>query len=794
VSRRRRPSCLLGAWLPLLSLVLLLLATVGAVPAQADRPGAAAAPPSSQVRAVVVTLRDQVAPTRLRAALHGPRSLRGAAVAEVLRSHASESQAALLARLAGWRRQGLVRDVRPLWVTNAVVLSATPDVVALIEARQDVASVRPDAITLVPTLAPGTDNQVAVHAPDVWAQAGTGSGVVVASLDSGVDVTHPDLAPGYRGGTNSWFDPYLQHADPTDLTGHGTGTLAVAVGRDDSGVTLGTAPGAQWVAARVFDDSGASTISAVHAAFQWLLDPDGEPGTADAPRVVNASWSIGTGPGCDLVFQPDVQALRAAGILTVFPAGNFGGTASSSVSPGNYPESVSVGAVNANGVVRSDSGRGPSTCGGRSRVFPDLVAPGTNLYTADRYGLYQYLSGTSVAAPHVTGAVSLLAAARPGLGADALEQLLESTASDLGDVGPDDTYGHGLLDAAAAYAGLPVLHPDFQLSTVPGSLSLDAGTQGQASVSVAPVDGFSGDVTLTLTGPPGVLDGTVVEPGTVAGGAGSASATVVVSASAAAGSYPLTVTGQSGDLTHSVSVDLTVTVPPPASPPPFLASTVGNLRLPGLGGQVDDADVVAWSGSTYRTRFDASAVGVPAAADVDALEVRPNGATLVSFAGDVTLPGVGRVQDEDVVRFLAGRWTLFFDGTAGLSGAARDLDALAMVGSDLVFSTVGNRLPPGVRGVPDDADLYRWDGARFSRFLDATAIGMPGSADVDALDLSGADVYVSFTDAVTLPGVGTVQDEDVVCRHDGQWTLFVDGSLVGLGASFAGDLDAFELP
>ena len=76
-----------------------------------------------------------------------------------------------------------------------------------------------------------------------------------------------------------------------------------------------------------------------------MLDPDHDPTTDDAPQVVNGSWSIGAGPGCDLSFQPDVQALRAAGILPVFAAGNYGPGGATSVSPANYPESLSVGAV-----------------------------------------------------------------------------------------------------------------------------------------------------------------------------------------------------------------------------------------------------------------------------------------------------------------------------------------------------------------------------------------------------------------------------------------------------------------
>mgnify|MGYP000538239624 CR=1 FL=1 len=73
------------------------------------------------------------------------------------------------------------------------------------------------------------------------------------------------------------------------------------------------APDAKWIAAKIFNDSGAATTTGIHLAFQWLLDPDGNPATADAPNVVNASWTM-SAAGCNTDFQPDLQSLRAAGI------------------------------------------------------------------------------------------------------------------------------------------------------------------------------------------------------------------------------------------------------------------------------------------------------------------------------------------------------------------------------------------------------------------------------------------------------------------------------------------------
>lgn len=317
-------------------------------------------------------------------------------------------------------------------------------------------------------------------------------------------------------------------------------------GGDAGGSTLGTAPGAAWIAARVFDDSGASSVTAVHQAFQWLLDPDGDPSTGDAPQVVNASWSIGAGPGCDLTFQPDVQALRTAGIVTVFAAGNFGPGPGSDVSPANYPEALSVGALGGASLISPVSSRGPSSCGGRARPFPDVVAPGTDVLTTDRYGLYQYLSGTSVAAPHAAGVLALLLGARPGLTAQEQHDLLVSTAVDLGDPGGDDTYGHGLLDGAAAYAALPPADPpDFALAVTPAAASVQAGSPAVFSVRVTPLHGFTGDVSLAATGvPAGVSAG--FSPASVPGGSGVATLTL---ATDAAISTPGTAQGSAGTST-----------------------------------------------------------------------------------------------------------------------------------------------------------------------------------------------------------------------------------------------------
>jgi subtilisin family serine protease len=300
--------------------------------------------------------------------------------------------------------------------------------------------------------APAEPNLRVIGAPEVWARGVTGQGVVVALLDSGVDVSHPDLAARWRGGANAWFDPYGEHPDqPVDLTGHGTQVLGVILGGEASGAHIGVAPDAQWIAARIFDDRGRAAPEAIHAALRWALDPDGDPATDDAPQVVNASWSLAN-PGCDTEFADDLRALRAAGILPIFAAGTR-----DPISPANLPEAFAVGALAEANTLWGESPHGPSLCP-QKPVFPDIVAPGVGVHTTDRFGLYATLDGTSLAAAHVSGALALLLSAHPRLSADEQAALLRSTAVDLGEPGPDDAFGYGRLDiAAAARPPLPSL-------------------------------------------------------------------------------------------------------------------------------------------------------------------------------------------------------------------------------------------------------------------------------------------------------------------------------------------------
>lgn len=420
-----------------------------------------------QMVSVVVSLTTQVDPATIRARTA---RLRHTAVLRALRAKAAATQAGVLGVLAMRRGQGLVARADPLWIFNGVAVTASPSVIRELAARRDVQSVVSDQVMRMstppadapsPAAQPGApppeSNIALVNAPRLWELGLRGQGIVVANVDTGVDVRHADLAGRWRGGTNSWYDPNGEHpVIPTDVNGHGTSTMGVMVGGNAGGTAIGMAPGATWIAAKAFNDRGFATSTSIHRSLQWLLDPDGNPSTADAPDVVNNSWTLSSA-GCNPEFRLDLVNLRAAGILPVFSAGNRGPVPGSVLSPANNPEAFAVGSTDGADSADPTSSRGPSACG--PAPAPHVVAPGVKVRTADLYGLYRQVSGTSIAAPHVAGALALLRCAFPDLPADRQAAALEAGAVDVEAVGVDADTGYGRLDVLAAYRWLVAAGP-----------------------------------------------------------------------------------------------------------------------------------------------------------------------------------------------------------------------------------------------------------------------------------------------------------------------------------------------
>ncbi len=469
--------------LPLLLAILLLAGPVAGRSATVDeklraRLDSAAA---GAKLPVIVSLADKISPAAFRSV--STRQDRNALVGS-LRRKAAGTQAPVKDFL---RNRG-VGKIDSLWIVNALSIEAEPELIETLALRPEVLEIRLNGTVTAPEVevqqVAGEPewNIAAVGADLLWEMGLTGEGVVVATLDSGVDGNHPDLQSKWRGwtgapcdpetgrGTGNWFDPHGEHPNcPADAVGHGTNVMGVLVGGAAGGTSIGVAPDAAWIAAKIFDDAGNSTYAAIHRAFQWALDPDGNGDTGDAPDIVNNSWGLNDAMNsCLNEFQSDIALLKAAGIAVLFSAGNTGPELSTSISPANYPETLGVGSTDRLGAVAESSARGPSPCASGDSIYPDLTAPGEHVRTT---GLteggavldsYVITFGTSISVSQVSGIMALLLETDgfPLTSVPELETALRLSATDLGPEGPDNHFGYGQVNALAAYkrlAGLPYL-------------------------------------------------------------------------------------------------------------------------------------------------------------------------------------------------------------------------------------------------------------------------------------------------------------------------------------------------
>jgi subtilisin family serine protease len=454
--------------------ILLALACAALLPAQA-----VAAP----MKAVIVHLEASPMP---------PLGATPREATMLLELEGKRAQAPVLAQLADLHREGHVRHVRSLWIASAVAVSADDTALAALRARPDVRSIEADSALPIQLAAVAGSSEPGIAltgAPRFWAQNVDGTGITVGILDTGADLTHPELALHFRGNRHDWFDPYGEHLGvlPVDmgaLAGHGSQVTGVVV----AGGGIGMAPGARFIAARAFNDAGTGVPSAIHLAFQWLLDPDRDPTTNDAPNIVNLSWGAAA---CSLEFQPDLQALRAVNILPVVAAGNDGVMAVGGLppdnSPANLPEAFAVGAVDSATTIAPFSSRGPSSCDGGQ--FPALVAPGTNIRSTGLGGGDVIGAGTSFSAPHVAGALALLLQVAPQLTAAEQATLLTQSAIDLGAPGADSTFGAGLLDVVAAARLLHTPTLDFDPPVLSAVAHADVTLQLHANDAFSAVAG-----------------------------------------------------------------------------------------------------------------------------------------------------------------------------------------------------------------------------------------------------------------------------------------------------------------
>lgn len=399
---------------------------------------------------------------------------------------AMATQGDLVRTLADLKSQNLVSDFHAFWISNVIRVDATPDIIRDIAARNDVYKVYYNyKIELIePTNAlpdPGNADHaqenpmgpeiglVAIRAPEVWALGIDGTGRLISTLDTGVDGNHPALANRWRGldgryaGHPEWafFDPVTHWTFPRDGGSHGTHTMGTVCG-GAPGDQVGVAPGAQWINAAVIDRvSIERTVSDALLAFEWTVDPDGNPSTNwDVPDTSSNSWGLMTShgyPPCDKTFWNHLDNVEAAGVVVLFSAGNEGFSglrrpADRATDDYRTCAVAAVDAYNSSWPIASFSSRGPTYCtpNGSAAIKPDIAAPGVNVRSSVPGGGYSQYSGTSMASPHINGVVAMMRQANPNIPVEQVKQIIYDTAYDLGPNGEDNDYGWGMVDAYEA--------------------------------------------------------------------------------------------------------------------------------------------------------------------------------------------------------------------------------------------------------------------------------------------------------------------------------------------------------
>ncbi len=322
-----------------------------------------------------------------------------------------------------------------------------------------------------------------INATEVWSEFDTrGEDTKVAVLDTGVDIDHPDLDlytenasdPTYPGG---WAEidengEPIPDSEPRDSAYHGTHVSGTIAGGDASGTAIGVAPDVQLMHGMVIP-GGSGTSEQVIGGVQWAV--------GEGADVASLSLGAGCGlfgPVYSQAWIPVVENTKASGTSFVAAAGNSGEGCVGS--PGNDFRTFSIGASNANGEIAEFSSGGvidtsnwdnPPAAWPDTFVKPNVSAPGVDVLSAEPGGSYQTLSGTSMATPHVAGAVALVHSANPDLTVSEIQQALNKTAWKPDDweeptEQKDTRYGMGIIDVYNATEQVATVAPQFELGDV----------------------------------------------------------------------------------------------------------------------------------------------------------------------------------------------------------------------------------------------------------------------------------------------------------------------------------------
>ncbi len=411
-------------------------------------------------------------------------------VISALKQKANTTQKNLLINLAEKERTDEVFKYQSMWIVNMIVVEAKPSVIYDLATKAEVEFIDEDGLLARDLPKKGEDTGSAIesvesgvkiiNADKLWELGITGAGRIVMGIDTGVDPTHPALSHKWRGNhvpaNQAWIDPGGGSTTPNDCDDHGTHTMGTMTGRSNTtSDTVGVAIDAEWIAAKTICSSPHTSNTVT--AFQWSMDPDGDSTTiSDMPDAICNSWYDPnvSSTECTSIYVNTLNALEAVGIAVVFSAGNSGPGSTTITEPKNINTSLvnswATAAIDgptylggSNDPITSFSSRGPSICGGTGSLLikPEASAPGNNVRSSVIGGGYSSFSGTSMAAPHVVGAIALLRQFAPNLTGLQIKLALYNTAKDLGTPGEDNVYGTGLIDVYAAFLslGTPDIYP-----------------------------------------------------------------------------------------------------------------------------------------------------------------------------------------------------------------------------------------------------------------------------------------------------------------------------------------------
>ena len=417
----------------------------------------------------LIDLTEQIDPRALARQLTDAKAGKSDTRAQVVAAYetlAARQQARLRPLLDRLIAAGSITYARPVAIVNRVIVEGTAEGLSALARSDEVALVRPDWTSERGAAAgrewdpaaplPASFKSWAIDAmnvPQMWELGYDGTGIVVATIDTGAFEGHEQLCcrrvPGERG----WFDPVEGSSVPHDRHGHGTGVLSQAVGGNPDGRVLGVAPAATWASA-LGNWNNFYVRSRMTLAADWVL-------RVARPDIVINAWSHEEG-ACNEFDRPFIDAWRASGSFVVFPAGNGGPKPATGESPAQLRGIFSVTALAEPGKSNRIASRGPSRCG--SDEFPTLAAPGVDLPMAALGSAKAYLrgEGTSLSAGLVGGAAALLLQAEPDTDPETLERALVAGARDVLPPGRDDVSGAGAIDVTAALAILRGRKPTYR--------------------------------------------------------------------------------------------------------------------------------------------------------------------------------------------------------------------------------------------------------------------------------------------------------------------------------------------